>query len=211
MALVRFLAVTLLSFLFVSCSSGPRVVERAESVGSKPKWATVLKPVYEEDGKMFFVGWIEVGGDASRSAALNMSDEKALSEPMRSLADQFLDQNQVGEELRRDGAYGQRVISATRSFRMPMPTLQVVRRYWETVEVDAFTNATHAYSLAEVSVAEYERAKKDFFARLQGDSEVKKILREVGQKQRDAIFNARAEVKPAAPQQASAPAPVAVQ
>lgn len=176
----------------VGCSSGPRVVESADNT-SRPGWASVTKPVFRDDGNRYFVGYVEVDGDASRSSALNMADEKALSEPMRSLADQFLDQNQVGEELRRDGTVGQRVISATRSFRMPMPGLQIVKRFWETVQVDEFTTATRAYALAEVSDAEYEKAKKDYFARLRGDSEVAKILRDVGREQRDAIFQAAKE------------------
>src|SRR2546421_4274459 len=49
----------------------------------------------------YFLGYIEVDQEASKSAALNMADEKALSEPMRALVDQFLDQNQVGEDVRR--------------------------------------------------------------------------------------------------------------
>jgi hypothetical protein len=181
-----------LTLLVVGCASGPRVIESSDGA-SRPGWATVMKPVFEDDGKRYFVGHVEVDGDASRSSALNMADEKALSEPMRSLADQFLDQNQVGEELRRDGAVGQRVISATRSFRMPMPGLQIVKRYWETVQVDEFTTATRAFALAEVSTAEYEKAKRDYFARLRGDSEVAKILREVGQAQRDAVLQAAKE------------------
>lgn len=190
----RFLAAVFFAFSFgfllAGCSStGPRVIETADGE-SHPSWASVLRPVYADDGKRFFVGYVEVDGDASRSSALNMADEKALSEPMRSLADQFLDQNQVGEELRRDGSVGQRVISATRSFRMPMPGLQIVKRFWETVQVDQFTTATRAYALAEVTDAEYEKAKHDYFSRLRGDSEVAKILRDVGQQQRDAIFQA---------------------
>jgi hypothetical protein len=61
------------------------------------------------------------------------------------------------------------------------------------VQVDEFTTATRAYALAEVSVAEYEKAKRDYFARLRGDSEVAKILREVGQAQREAILQAAKE------------------
>jgi hypothetical protein len=168
------------------------VIESSDGA-SRPSWATVMRPVFEDNGRRYFVGYVEVDGDASRSAALNMADEKALSEPMRSVVDQFLDQNQVGESLRRDGAVGQRILSAARSFRMPMPGLQIVKRYWETVQVDEFTTATRAYALAEVSVAEYEKAKRDYFARLRGDSEVAKILREVGQAQREAILQAAKE------------------
>lgn len=186
-------ALPLVSLLLVAgCSTGPRVIESSDGA-SRPSWATVMRPVFEDNGRRYFVGYVEVDGDASRSAALNMADEKALSEPMRSLVDQFLDQNQVGESLRRDGAVGQRILSAARSFRMPMPGLQIVKRYWETVQVDEFTTATRAYALAEVSVAEYEKAKRDYFARLRGDSEVAKILREVGQAQREAILQAAKE------------------
>ena len=179
-------------WVMVGCSTGPRVIESSDGA-SRPSWATVMRPVFEDDGRRYFVGYVEVDGDASRSSALNMADEKALSEPMRSLADLFLDQNQVGESLRRDGTAGQRIISATRSFRMPMPGLQIVKRYWETVQVDEFTTATRAYALAEVTTAEYEKAKRDYFARLRGDSEVAKILREVGQAQREAAYQSAKE------------------
>lgn len=180
-------------FLFGCASKSAQVLERADGE-SKPGWARVTKPSYEEGGKRFFVGFVEVDGDSSRSAAMNMSDEKALSEPMRALVDNFLDQNQVGETLRKDGYAGQRIISATRGFRVPMPSLTITERYWETV-VDGphGETATRAYSLAEISVADYEKAKRSYLERLSSNTEVKQILRDVGRRQRDNVLNAQAE------------------
>lgn len=179
-----------LTFLIAlaGCSSGPPVVERVDGNWSSPSWATVTKPSWEDDGKKFFVGYVEVDGDASKSAAMNMSDEKALSEPMRSLVDEFLDQNQVGENLRRESTFGQRVISATRGFRAPMPSLTIVKRYWETVAPDKYTTVTRCYSLAEISIKDFERAKAEYFERLANNTEMRAILRDVGRKQRERIL-----------------------
>lgn len=177
--------------LVISCSStGPRVLERADNLDDAPEWARVTRPTYEEDEKKFFVGFVELDGDASRSAALNMADEKALSEPMRSLVDEFLDQNQVGEEIRQDATYGQRIISAARSFRVPMPSLTITGRYWETVAPTPKHASLRAFSLAEISNEDFEAAKKDFLRRLAGNTEIREILRDVGRKQREKILSA---------------------
>lgn len=177
-------------FLFGCAGKGAKVLERAEDE-SKPSWARVTKPSFDNDGKKYFVGFVEVDGDSSRSAAMNMSDEKALSEPMRSLVDNFLDQNQVGETLRKDGYAGQRIISATRGFRVPMPSLTITDRYWETV-VDGphGETATRAYSLAEITAADFDKAKRTYLERLSSNVEVKRILRDVGSRQRDNVLNA---------------------
>jgi len=180
-----------LSLSLANCSSkSAKVVERADDE-SKPDWARVTVPSYEENGKRFFVGFVEVDGDSSRSAAMNMSDEKALSEPMRALVDNFLDQNQVGETLRKDGYFGQRVISATRGFRAPMPSLTIVNRYWETV-VDGphGQTALRAYSLAEISVPDFEKAKRAYTEKLSSNGEIQRILRDVGSRQRDNVLHA---------------------
>ena len=181
----------------VACTTTPEVsvIERADSLSSKPQWASLTQSKQEEQGSLFFLGYIEVERDASKSAALNMSDEKAMSEPLRALADQFLDQNQVGEELRKDASVGQRVISATRGYRPPMAGLKVVHRYWETVRVpnqddpEITRVELRAYSLVELPKADYESAKKAYFARLRGEPAVKKILEEVGATQRDAAMS----------------------
>jgi hypothetical protein len=134
-----------------------------------------------------------VGDDVSAAAALNASDRKALSEPMLGLVDAFLEQNQVGEELRSSESVSQRIISATKKYVPPMPSLEVSNRYYEKVAITA-PNAstvyeTRAFSRAVVSVDDYERAKREYLARLKGDSEVKKILQDVGQKQLDEVMN----------------------
>lgn len=146
--------------------SGPRIIERADAVGNTPTWASVTRPTYEENGKRYFLGWVEVDGDASKSAALNMADEKAISEPMRGLADEFLDQNQVGEELRKESSVGQRMISATRGYRPPMPSLHISKRYWESVLTLDNRIEMRAYSLAEIPVQDFEKAKRDYTQRL---------------------------------------------
>jgi hypothetical protein len=178
----------LVAVLFAGCSSGPRVLERADGLWSRPDWVQVTRPSFDDDGKRYFVGYVEVDGDASKSAALNMSDEKALSEPMRALVDQFLDQNQVGEDVRHDAAIGQRIISATRGYRPPMPTLTIVKRYWETVATGETTSQTRAFSLAEISIPEFDRTKREVFLKLTGNTQLKAVLDDVGKKQRENVL-----------------------
>lgn len=185
--------------LFTRCSSTSvriNTTERADELSHAPEWAKVTKPMFEADGKRYFLGYVEVDGDASKSAALNMSDEKAMSEPMKALVDEFLDQNQVGEGLM--STTGQRIISSTRGFRPPMPGLQVSKRYWETVEIktDQFSPARtvlRAYSLVEINLGELEKAKQAYFMRLRGDNEVKAILKEVGNKQIERVLGSEGE------------------
>lgn len=191
---MTFLAACTLVVLAGCTSTGPRVLERADALGSAPEWVQVTRPAFEEDGKKYFLGYVEVDGDANKSAALNMADEKALSEPMRALVDQFLDQNQVGEDVRHDAAIGSRIISATRGSRPPMPTLTIVKRYWEKVaereaNLDVYgASKVRAFALAEISVPEYERAKREVFLRLSGNTQLKQVLDEVGSKQRENIL-----------------------
>lgn len=194
---LKFLGLPLLLCVVSGCTTTqePQVIERADSLSSRPAWASTVKPFYEESGKLYFVGFVEVEGDASKSASLNMADEKAMSEPLRSLTDQFLDQSQIGEELRKDASVGQRVISATRGYRPPMPGLKIVGRYWETVKLPGQDDPSvshvelRSFSLAELPKADYEAGKKAYFARLKGDSSVKKIIDEVGAMQRENAMN----------------------
>jgi hypothetical protein len=187
---ISLLGLLALGLVLVSaCSStGPKIIERADSLDERPDWAKVTEPSFEENGKKYFLGFVELDSDVSKSAAMNMADEKALSEPTRAFVDEFLDQNQVGEELRQNSVVGQRIISATRGFRVPMPSLTIVKRYWETIVTGEHTSNVRVYSLAEISVPDFEKAKKDSLDRLNGNSEMKKILREVGKKQRDRIL-----------------------
>lgn len=173
------------------------VAERADNLNGTPEWASVTKPSYEADGNRYFLGYVEVDGDASKSAALNMSDEKAFSEPMRAIVDNFMEQNQVGEDL--TSSTGQRIISATRGMRPQMPSLHIAKRYWEVIENRSSGSSNYVksrlrvYSLAEIPIADLEKAKQSFLSNLSNNTEVKKILRDVGAKQREKILNAESE------------------
>src|SRR5574337_850169 len=113
------------------------ITERSDGLNDRPEWASLNKGNYETKDEHVYVAFVEVDGKASKSAALNMSDEKALSEPMRALVSEFIDQNQLGEELRQDEQFARRIISATRGYRPPMPTLKITHRYWEkTMSID---------------------------------------------------------------------------
>jgi len=173
-------------------STGPKVIERADSLSSAPEWASVTRSAHEKEGKHFFLGYITLNEGASKSAAMNMADEKALSEPMRAIVKEFLDQNQVGESVNQGDAVGQRVISATRGYRPPMPGLHIANRYWETVMVPTAEGKQRielrVYSLAAIPSTEYAEAKRAALQNLSGNNEVKKILDDVGARQRDAIL-----------------------
>lgn len=195
--LIRFVSLSfrffVVAFLLSACSStGPKVIERADYLSSTPEWASVTRSTFEREGTHFFLGYITLNEKASKSAAMNMADEKALSEPMRSIVKEFLDQNQVGESVNQDDAVGQRVISATRGYRPPMPGLTISKRYWETVMVPTADGKTRielrVYSLAGIPSKEFEDAKTAALKNLSGNSEVKKILDDVGAKQRDSIL-----------------------
>ena len=186
------LAITTLPLALYACvSTGPKVIERADYLSSAPEWASVTRGAYEKDGKHFFLGYITLNEGASKSAAMNMADEKALSEPMRSIVKEFLDQNQVGESVNQGDAVGQRVISAARGYRPPMPGLHVTNRYWETVMVPTADGKPRielrVYSLAGIPSSEYAEAKRAAMQNLNRNNEVKKILDDVGAKQRDAL------------------------
>jgi hypothetical protein len=190
--LKRFGALSVSMALYACASTGPKVIERADSLSSAPDWASVTKGAYEKEGKHFFLGYITLNEGASKSAAMNMADEKALSEPMRAIVKEFLDQNQVGESVNQGDAVGQRVISATRGYRPPMPGLHITNRYWETVMVPTVDGKPRielrVYSLAGIPSSEYAEAKKAALQNLSGNNEVKKILDDVGARQRDAVL-----------------------
>lgn len=181
--------IALSTLTLLSACATHQIVERADDLSFKPDWTELSKSSYERDGKMYFTAFIEVDGSSSKGAALNMSDEKALSEPMRAISEAFLDQNQVGEELRKDDMFGRRIISATKGYRPPMASLRISKRYWETVAQGDHSLELRAYSLAEISIADFEAAKRAYERRLAGDPEVKKILDDVGAKQRDKVMD----------------------
>lgn len=175
-----------LTHLLAGCATHS-VTERADNISYQPDWTFMDKSYVERDGKLFFVSFIEVDGSSSKSAALNMSDEKAYSEPMRAVVEYFLDQNQVGEELKKDESFSRRIISATRGYRPPMPSLKVSKRYWEKVMQADHTQELRAFTMVEINQGDFEKAKQAYLDHLKGIPEVKKILDEVGKEQREKV------------------------
>lgn len=186
-----FVAVALVLVFGFGCSStSVRVIERADSLSSRPDWVSTTKTAYTDHDKTYFIGTVTVDGDASATAALNMSDEKAMSEPTRALVDDFFDQNQVGEDLR--ASTGKRLISSLRKNRVPMPGLTVTSRYWERVAIPQGPAPDkielRVFSLAEIPTTEFEGAKKAAVAKLNADPEIKQDLEKVAAQQRDRAY-----------------------
>ena len=181
----------------ISCAStnGVSVLERADHLSSAPSWASITNGAPVIEGKLTFLGYVEVDADASKSATANMADEKARTEPFRALVDQYLEQNQLSEDLRKDSSISQRIISSTRGYLPPLPSMAVTKRYWEVVRTERKDGSAREelrfYSLAEVSKNDFENAKKVYFQRLNGNKETKAILNDVGAKQRDAVLNTK--------------------
>jgi hypothetical protein len=192
--LFRLISCAALSVMMQSCVTTPSVtvMERADNLGTAPEWASFSTLQRNDDKHVRFLGYVEVPGDSLKSAAFNMADEKAMSEPMRSLVDAFLQQNQVGEDLRADGVFGRRIISATSGYRPAIPSLQVTQRYYEVVVVKSGIGEDETrlrvWSLAEASRHDFDRARASYLRRLNGEPEVKKILDNIGARQIEQVM-----------------------
>lgn len=181
----------------ISCATAPKasltVLERSDEKLSRPEWASFDSPVSVADGKIYFTSNVTVSGSPSKSALMNMSDEKAFSEPMRAIVNEFLDQNQVAEELSSDVNLSQRIISATRGYRAAMPSAHIANRYWESVIVTlpdgSFKTETRGFSRVSIDLADYEQAKRDTLARLRKTPVIQNLLEEIGVKQIDKVIN----------------------
>ncbi len=199
------------SVMMQGCVTTPStmVLERADDLNSAPSWASFSKPQRSDDNNVRFLGYVEVPGDSLKSAAFNMSDEKALSEPTRSLVDAFLEQNQVGEELRADASFGRRIISATSGYRPAIPSLHITQRYYEVVVIKSGVGEDQTrlrvWSLAEANRHDFDRARANYLRRLNGEPEVKKILDDVGARQINQVTKADNKNKPKADTAKTAP------
>ena len=172
-------------FSLAACS-GAKVLETADGE-SRPKWVSTTKTSWKEGEKMFWIGYVSVDGASSPSAALNMADLKATSSPGAAIADEFMDQNALGEDLR--DATGKRLISSLRKRALPLG-VQIVGRYWERVAIPSGNGGPdrvelRAFALAEAQVHEFEAAKSEGVRRLRGDPEIKKELEEITKAQRE--------------------------
>lgn len=160
-------------------------VELLEASDAKPTWVSFTTPIGKEEGGRYFTSFVAISGDASKAAALNMSDEKAFSEAFRSIVNDFLDQTQVGEDEKT--TIGHRIISSTRSYRPAMPSLHISSRYWENVVITlpdgSFRSELRAFSKASVAESDYQRASKAYIDSLNKAPEMKVLLQEIAHKQ----------------------------
>jgi hypothetical protein len=192
--LMRVLGVILSSAVLVSCASTPSVtvIQRADYLKEKPEWASLSNLVAEDKQNTYFLGYVELDSDVSKSAALSMADNKAYAMPMESMVEAYFQQNKIAEDLRKNSAVSELLMSSARSSRPAMPGLRVSKRYWEVVQVKTEkgnSEQLHVYSLAEIPNQEFEKAKKDVLANLNGNSELKKNLDEISKKQQESLLN----------------------
>ena len=185
---IRFLFFAQAMCLFSACAStnSVTVIQRADQLSSTPEWASITNSVTSGKDKTFFIGYVELSVEASKSAAMNMADQKAYASPMESMVEAYFQQNKVAEDLKKESGVSELIMSAARSERPAMPGLRVTKRYWEVIEVKSalgISQQLHVYSLAEIPTAEYEKAKKDVLAKLNGNSQLKKQLDEVAERQ----------------------------
>lgn len=189
----QILIVSALAALQIGCSTsgissnGKSSVELLEaSESSKPEWAHIGRVSSKNQNKMQFLGYVELDGNVRKSAAFNMVDEKALSEPFKSLVKEFIDQSKVGESIINDESISERIIVSTRKMRPAMPTLQIINRYYEVVETKSSTGiekVLRVYALAEVSENDYNKAAKDYLAKLNGSSDMKDLIDSISKDQ----------------------------
>lgn len=180
---------------FISCTSSNyvNVLQRADHLSETPEWASLTNSVASDKEKTYFLGYIELLADSSKSAALNMSDQKAYSAPMESMVNEFFQQNKIAESLRKDIAIGELIMSSLRSSRPAMPGLRITKRYWEIIEVKSaqgYNQQLHVFSLAEIPTQEYEQAKRDVISKLNNDSELSKSLNDIAKRQQDKVLPA---------------------
>jgi hypothetical protein len=183
-----------LALMFAACATSPSVtvVQRADHLSETPSWVSLSNAVTADKQNTYFLGYVELGADVSKSAALNMADQKAYASPMESMVEAYFQQNKVAEDLKKNSAVSELLMSAARNSRPAMPGLRVTKRYWEVVEVknDKGTEQQlHVFSLAEIPSSEYETAKKEVLSKLGSDSALKRSIDEIAKKQQEQLLN----------------------
>ena len=102
---------------------------------------------------------------------------------------------QYGADLKKDSITFQEISSATRSYRPILSTFDVAKKYWETIALvgpDGQGSVDlRVFCLAEVNTSEVVKARKAFITQANGNPEVKQILKDIGQKQRDKVLNSK--------------------
>lgn len=90
---MKLLCSLFLVILVSACSTtnySDRTVARMNDVSSKPSWASIEKPVYRKNGKVYAIGFADATGSARVSALSRVSDNHARLEIIR------LVQNSIG-------------------------------------------------------------------------------------------------------------------
>lgn len=177
-----------------ACTTTPSVtvVQRADYLSSKPEWATLSNAVHSDKANTYFLGYVELDSEVSKSSALSMADNKAYAMPMESMVDAYFQQNKIAEDLRKNSSVSEMIMSSARNSRPAMPGLRVSKRYWEVVQVKTERGTDeqlHVYSLAEIPTQEFEKAKREVLANLNGNSELKRNLDEVAKKQQEQLLS----------------------
>lgn len=167
-----------------------QVIERSDD---KPSWASLMRSSYRDGDMMKFVGYFTADGDARPSAVVHGAGVKASAMPLQSISDDFLQQSGVAEDSR--GSSSELTISTLRRNPPAIPGLQVVGSYYERVEIQSFDGSQRteirAYSLAECPVGEYNHAKSEALARLNGDPKIKLRLDKLMAEQRNRVYGDR--------------------
>lgn len=128
-----------LSFLFIcsafltSCSSyQEKVISRMDDVSDKPDWATLSKPVYEKEGKIWAVG-LETGSANDKVTALSrIADNNARVELIKIVTNKVTSVFQNVQEGVSDGSELSRHMS-TESSEVVTKNISPERKYWEKV------------------------------------------------------------------------------
>jgi hypothetical protein len=181
------------SMAFSACATTPSVtvLQRSDDLSSKPSWVSLSNAVRADKENTYFLGYAEVQADSNKAAALRMSDKTAYAMPMEAMVDAFFQQTKIAEDLKKNSAVSEMVMSVARNSVPPMPGLRVSRRYWEVVIVKTEKGTDeqlHAYSMAEIPTSEYETAKKAVLDKMSGNSELKKNLDEIAKKQQEQLL-----------------------
>lgn len=190
-----FKALPIVSLIIVAsgCSSTQKGISVIEESGDKPSWATIERIQYREGDSMYFVGYLTVDGDSRPSAAINASGAKARAMPLQGIANAFVEQFGVAEDLRESSA--KYVLSVLRKNPPNIPGLNVTTHYYQRLEVKGTDgiprSELRAYSRADCPVSEYNEAKREALARLKGDPKIKKELDEIMGSQRARAYDER--------------------
>lgn len=153
----------LMAMLYLaSCASvGEKVITRMDGVDEKPKWANLSTTMYTKDGKVYSVGFTEVGARSRVSAAARISDNNARFEISRNVTDDmaFIFQN-MEEGIDDSGTLAR--FYGTEVSKLIANGIRQEKRYWEKVKTfDDYGEPVYrlrVYSLASIKKSDLRKA-----------------------------------------------------